>query len=460
MKIRKKDHISISVIILLTAAGTLAACRPEPTPISTTPSISPAIFPTNMIEASDTASPTMAETTVPVATATPGLTLKIDGALSPISYVTPLTCLHVGEDKVIVHFELDNITEGNLFYWSVSTSPQEGERVPFLGDSTEQKMAVTGLTPGSEYYFAVGIQADTRSALSPQFLGERWDPISVKTRNENEWPLRIGAVGDSGFGQPVTRQLAELMATYDLDFVLHTGDIVYRVGENSGPAEAFALKYFQPFAPLLRQTTIYPVLGNHEYDSAALKDGQPYYDAVFPAIPDLSASRGGEQETRHWYAVSYGPIQFIMLNSQVFWRGGDEIAEQDAWLSERLSDGRFTVTIPVFHVPPYTSGLHAHDGIPIQTNWVSRFEPSVVPIVLSGHDHNYERLIVNGITYIVTGGGSSVLYPLLNRLPESQFFARETHFVLLEIYPDHLDLSAITCEGKILDQATVLFDDQ
>ncbi len=460
MKIRKKNHIFISVIILLAATGTLTTCRPEPTPISTTPSISPATFPTNMIEVSDTAAPTMTETTVPVATATPGLTLKIDGALSPISYVAPLTCLDVGEDKVIVHFGLDNVTEGNLFYWPVSASPQEGERVPFLGDSTEQLIAVTGLIPDSEYYFAVGIQADTQSALSPQFLGERWDPIRVKTRNENEWPLRIGAGGDSGFGEPVTRQLAELMMTYDLDFVLHTGDIVYHVDENSGPEEAFALKYFQPFAPLLRHTTIYPVLGNHEYDTAALKDSQPYYDTVFPPIPDLNASHGGEQETRHWYAVTYGPIQFIMLNSQVFWRGGDEIVEQDAWLSERLSDGRYAVTIPVFHVPPFTSGLHAHDGIPIQTKWVSRFEASAVPIALSGHGHYYERLIVNGITYIVTGGGSSVLYPLLNRLPESQFFARETHFVLLEIYPDHLDLSAITNEGELIDQAKVLFDDQ
>lgn len=33
--------------------------------------------------------------------------------------------------------------------------------------------------------------------------------------------------------------------------------------------------------------------------------------------------------------------------------------------------------------------------------------PGVRVIVISGHNHNYERYIVNGITYIVTGGGGA-----------------------------------------------------
>jgi predicted phosphodiesterase len=460
MRLRKRAYILTSILLFLATIGASAACRPQLPPISASPAYSPASFPTSIVQASDTAAPPATDTAMPISSATPGVTIEIDGPLSPISYVTPLMCLHVTEDTAIVYFELESISEGYLFYWPVSASPGESKMVPFSSDSAEQLMTVTGLTPGLEYYFAVGIQAGNRDALMPKFLDGLWDPIRVRTKKENDWPLRVGAIGDSGFGEPVTMQLAELMASYDLDFVLHMGDIVYHVDENNGPEEAFALKYFRPFAPLLRLTTIYPVLGNHEYDSAALKDGLPYFDAVFPALPDMSMSQGGVGETRHWYAVTYGSVQFVMLNSQVFWSGGDEIAEQDAWLEERLSDARFGVTIPVFHVPPYTSGLHGNDGKLIQTNWVWRFEAGAVPIILSGHDHNYERLIVDGITYIVTGGGSSVLYPIHELLPESQFFAREAHFVFLEIYPDHLNLSAISSDGSILDQATIIFHSQ
>jgi len=32
--------------------------------------------------------------------------------------------------------------------------------------------------------------------------------------------------------------------------------------------------------------------------------------------------------------------------------------------------------------------------------------------VLSGHNHNYERYAVNGITYIVTAGGGATPYPI------------------------------------------------
>jgi hypothetical protein len=41
--------------------------------------------------------------------------------------------------------------------------------------------------------------------------------------------------------------------------------------------------------------------------------------------------------------------------------------------------------------------------------------------VLSGHEHNYERLIVDGIPYFVNGLGGGTIYPIVNSLPESQF---------------------------------------
>jgi hypothetical protein len=102
--------------------------------------------------------------------------------------------------------------------------------------------------------------------------------------------------------------------------------------------------------------------------------------------------------------------------------------------------------------------VHPDDGRPVRLSWNWRFEESNVPLALSGHFHHYERLISNGITYIVSGGGSSTLYAKGESLPESQLYARKTHFVLLEIFEDHIDLTAISLDGEIIDQSTVQID--
>ena len=261
-------------------------------------------------------------------------------------------------------------------------------------------------------------------------------------------------MGDSGFGEAITYELAEQMATYDLDFVIHTGDIVYKVSDNKNVQEAFAIKYFQTHSPILKRYPIYPVPGNHEYYADAFFEDQPYYFHVFPPLVDTLHGDFGEPTSRKWYAIELMPIQFLMLDSQLFWRGEGRV-EQTAWLAERLQDDRFQVSIPIMHVPPFTSGIYPNDGRVVQVDWVPLFESGQVPLVLSGHDHNYQRLRQNEITYIVTGGGSSVLYPMGTPLDISQSFARRTHFVLLEFLPDRVKLSAITPTGEILDQAVV-----
>jgi predicted phosphodiesterase len=43
--------------------------------------------------------------------------------------------------------------------------------------------------------------------------------------------LRIGVIGDSGFGEEITNALVARMAQQNLDSVLHTGDLMYRGDE-------------------------------------------------------------------------------------------------------------------------------------------------------------------------------------------------------------------------------------
>ena len=94
----------------------------------------------------------------------------------------------------------------------------------------------------------------------------------------------------------------------------------------------------------------------------------------------------------------------------------------------------------------------------MRSTWSPLFESARVPVVFSGHFHQYERLQAGGITYVVSGGGSAVLYAPGPLLPESQTFYRRTHFVLGELEDGVLNLTAIGLAGEILDQVEIKID--
>jgi len=276
----------------------------------------------------------------------------------------------------------------------------------------------------------------------------------VRTPPEGDPSLRIGVIGDSGFGEEITSALVARMAQQNLDLVLHTGDLMYRPDEEGDPPLSYALKHFLPFQPLYSHMPVYAALGNHDLDEPTRWNGEPFYYAAFPGFVDPLLGVADALPGRGWYAFAYGSTQFLILNSQVF-HGQPGRADHTGWLRARLADPRFSATVAVLHVPPFTNGRYADDGRASRIDWVPLFEQSQVPLVLAGHDHNYQRLRFNGITYLVSGGGSSVLYGLSGTLPDGQYFARRSHFVILELDGPRIRISAMDEEGEVFDRAVI-----
>lgn len=425
----------------------LTGCQPgvEPTPTTGKALATPTIV-IHIPTSTQFPTPTPTQTLTPAA----GSEFILTELHPEISYTIPLTSQWVSKTAAVFHFALDELADGFLFYGPVS----EGvftESVPINGKDMDHLITIDGLEVDTLYQAAVGLSTEAGYRL-PDLLGKRWDPVQFHTSAADQWPIQIGVIGDSGFGGGVTFNLVERMMDYDLDFVLHTGDIVYRVEENADPVEAFIAKYYLPFSPVLHEMPIYPVPGNHEYDAAAVYGDGAYYFAAFPPLPGWISRSAGV--LRQFYALEVGSAQILFLDSQAFWRNQNE-GEQTLWLDERLGDNRFSVSIPVLHVPPFSSGLHLHDGVVVEREWVPLFERYNVPVVLSGHDHNYQRVVVNGITYVISGGGSSVLYSRRDSHPGNIFFSATSHFVLLSLYQDHLKLEAISIGGEVIDSAVI-----
>ncbi len=436
----------------------LAACNTDiPTEAATVsaPAID-ASTPTKTVQTLTSTTQPSTSTATKIPTETPSSTPTPDyfSQTYPSSeneYAIPLTLRHATTTQAVFFFELQHPAEGLLIFHNTDARTQE--EIAFPADDNRQMITIEDLSPGTEYEAIVILREETGGFSQPGFAGEKWDSVQFQTLSD-DWPLRVGVLGDASFGDEATQALVQLIAAQDLDFVIHTGDVVYET-DGSNVFNSYLQKYFVPFAPLLHQGPVYTVLGNHDYDTSVRWEGAPFYDYAFSPFPNPQIGYPEARRSNQYYALAYQDIQFLMLDTHVFAGAGGR-AEQDTWLEARLADPKFRVTIPVFHVAPYSSSVvHPADGLPVRFSWNWRFEDANVPLALSGHFHHYERLIANGITYIVTGGGSSTLYAQGELLPESQTYARKTHFVLLEIYQDTIDLTAISVDGEIIDQATI-----
>lgn len=418
-------------------------------------------IPTSFVEVLPTSTVSIISSTPVLPTVSPTLTLTPapnyfadEYPLSDNNFIIPLTVRHVTGESASLFFELSKLAGGRLVYRSIDPeNPMQGE-VTLPADETRHMITLENLIPGVHYQALVLLNSSEIDFQQPSFNEKAWGVVSFRTASD-ETPIRIGVLGDASFGDEATQTLITLMASQNLDFVLNTGDVVYET-DSSDLVNSYALKFFEPFSPLLHQLPVYTILGNHDYDMAVEWQGAPFYDYAFPAFPDPNFSYPEARRGNQYYAFAYQDVQFLMLDSQVLF-GEEGRADEEAWMKERLLDSRYRITIPVFHVAPYSSSaVHSDDSLPVRYSWLPIFEAAHSPIAFSGHFHHYERFNVNGITYIVTGGGSSTLYAQGSQLAESQIYVRRTHFVRMEIYADRIELIAMAKEGDIIDQTTIL----
>jgi predicted phosphodiesterase len=447
---RNRTPAMMTASALVIVFGLLAACSPRagspalPTlPPAATTTLSPTPLP-----------PLPTPSALPSATPSPGPTaaptpLPLALALSETAaYRLPPTLRALTEQSASLFFELAQPAAGQVY-----VQPAAGGAVfsvPLIPGETRQNLLVSGLAPATAYHVLVALE-ENGALVEPHYDGRAWGPLGFTTPGGSA-ALRVGFISDASFGDATTNALVQAMAQADLDFVIHGGDVADAQENGLDPFAFYGQAFYTPFEPLLRQGPVYPIPGNHDYDADIRYEGQPFYFHAFP----LAANALSGSPTMQYYAVVQNGIQFLFLDSQVLF-GASGLAEQEAWLAQRLADESARFTVVVLHVAPFSSSsVHAEDSLPPQRRWVPQFEGGSVPLVLSGHFHHYERLQVNGITYLVAGGGSEVLYALGSYLPQSEVVLRQSHWVLLEFNQASIHIVAYGVEGQVLDESYVM----
>ena len=424
----------VLVAVFLSACGQL--------PGSPTAPAMPTITPLPSATPLPTATPAPAATLTPEPT--PDLAWVLEAPAGG-SYRLPLAIRHLTPQRAIFQFALAEPQPAELVIWQ-ALDRSDLQRLTLAAGETQA--SIGGLLPDTEYQAQLLVDSAGQPSR-PQALDAVWPRLTFRTPVGTSQGLRIAVFGDSGFGEPVTRQLAELVSQLEVDFVVHTGDLVYRVDENTDPPTAYLLKYYQSLAPILWRMPVYAVPGNHEFDGPTHWQGAPYYFEAFASVSDPDFSYPSESDGT-WYAFSYGDLQFVMTNTQVLF-GYPGRAVQETWLAERVRDGTYRATIVVGHVSPYSSGRHQVDSAIVRSQWGHLLTEPLVALTLAGHDHNYQHFEVDGNVFIVAGAGSAHLYQLVGSETPLLAGASQVSFVLLEVGAERLTGSAIDLDGGVFD---------
>ncbi|MFB7911323.1 purple acid phosphatase family protein [Kitasatospora sp. NPDC056076] len=291
---------------------------------------------------------------------------------------------------------------------------------------------VDQLVPDTTYYYAVGHQGHDPAGRLGDVASFRTAPAPGRGAG-----FTFTAFGDQGIGYNAAAT-AHLIAGLDPAFHLHMGDLSYANSGGSGKTDdAYDARLWDSFFvqndPVAARTPWMVAVGNHEMEPWYGGDGYGGVRARF-TMPD----NAWDQSTGI-YSWRYQNVGLISLDgNDVCFNTPANLdrtkGRQKKWLEARLAalraDPGIDFIVVYLHQCTYST---CHDNgaeLGAQQDWAPLFDKYQVDLVLSGHNHVYERTdpiragkatrkaasgdtvnpVKDGTTYVVAGGGGGGLY--------------------------------------------------
>ena len=252
--------------------------------------------------------------------------------------------------------------------------------------TTEHEVVVSGLSPATKYFYSVGSTTQTLAGDdSSHFF------VTSPTAGTSS-ATRIWVLGDSGTAnanaQAVRNAYLSFTGTAHTNLWLMLGDNAY---ENGTDVE-YQAAVFDMYPTMLRQSVLWPAVGNHDTAGSSNPPANLPYFAMF-TLPSNAQAGGMASGTEKYYSFDYGNIHFVCLDSMTSDRSAT--GPMANWLRADLASTTRQWTIAFWHHPPYSKGSHDSDTeqnlVQMRQNFLPILEDGGVDLVLTGHSHSYER---------------------------------------------------------------------
>jgi len=396
-----------------------------------------------------------------------------------------------GEMKLVDDRDLKHVHPPRRDTIGARSAPYGPARVEVF-DASGAKVAVAR-TEGTNHCWITGLQPDTD--YSYQVIvkeqewaeGTRWDWSSARKalvkagQYENRFrtnpepgtaapSLNFAVIGDFGVGtkkesedrrqQQVANALRVALELHDIRFVLTTGDNIYAgkkflgipAGDTGDEDDDWFFTFFQPYRYIINRVCVYPSIGNHDTGESEGNDDRAQVEDNFYVRERIAVEEAAGRASSSpglFYRFRYGSnIEFVCLDTS-----------KENFFTQRLFEhpnhrefveASFPVTstptwrIPFCHHPPFSAGP-AHHNTASMEKLIPLFKRAGVRALFSGHEHNFQHSIVDGINYFVSGAAGK----FRNRVPDqfeqahTRSWSSACHFLLVAVEGNTMTVRAV-----------------
>jgi hypothetical protein len=314
-------------------------------------------------------------------------------------------------ESVLIHWRTTTPTASRIHFGLGENAPNQD--VLDTNKVIDHVLNLGGLKANKTYSYSISERKGGKFHTKPK----AGDPNSV----------RVWALGDFGYDTPNQKAVISAIKKYTVDKPIDAwiwlGDNAYNTGKEEEYQKYVFDVYGKDFFPYL---ALYPSPGNHDYAGKHDPTKPPYF-TIF-SLPSKGQSGGIPSLSESYYAVDYGSLHLISLDTELRDVAGNQVmdgkGDQYDWLAKDLAANRLPFTIVFFHKPPYSKGSHDSDTESDMKNMREKgnplFEKFKVDIVLAGHSHVYERT-----------------FPMRGHFGINDSFDAAKHVVATEKSPNH-----------------------
>lgn len=237
-------------------------------------------------------------------------------------------------------------------------------------------------------------------------------------------------IGDFGVGGEHEVELGEAVRAYVRD---KGAGMLVTVGDNDySEGESFSSDWSSAFGWARAEgVSVAGALGNHDL---LVESGRYEFDEL--------------EMPKAYYRRSFGSVDLFVLDSN-----RPEDAAQRSWLERALNDSSARWKIGVFHHPAWSCGPHGSRSA--MRPLVELMRKHGARLVLTGHDHDYQRFEAAGLTQVVAGWGGAKLYKLKECSADTPAPVASRDdvfgFLVLRVGLRRLEGEAITLDGEVVD---------
>jgi len=239
-------------------------------------------------------------------------------------------------------------------------------------------------------------------------------------------------IGDNRTGDDMYAKIVSRIVERKPDFIMNTGDMI----ATPGSREQWA-KFWELSKPITMPYFL--AVGNHDAHPKVLFSEKAYKEQV-----DLP---GNEL----YYSFVAGNSLFVVLDSYIDDQEKRITGDQLKWLTGVLEASKQQHKFVFLHHPLYTEpgkGHHPNDSLdkyPAERDKLEAlFVKNKVDAVFAGHEHFYQRKVVDGITHVITGGGGA---PMYLKDEDGGYY----HYVRVVVDKDKVSAEVVDVNGKIRD---------